>query len=95
MGGEKHLQSFDYFDLVVDVSNEGNVSVALHDLDTDGGPGAGKRLLLMPWDEFRDVIEFVGIHGLGMTNPYVVEYADTVEGAEEAKQTNPPTARPT
>lgn len=73
---EKHIVGFDYFDLEVEVADEGDVRIAL--LFPEAVPSIG-----MSYDDFREVIDCVGRFGLAMKAPYLVEYDDTVEGREE------------
>jgi hypothetical protein len=46
-----HRTSFDYFDLVVEVTDEGNVNVHFHEA---GDVAPGRKLLSMSWDELRE-----------------------------------------
>jgi hypothetical protein len=71
---EKHEKSFEEFDLRVEINDEGDVWITFHD--------STKMLLGMTWDDLREVLDFAATHGLKMTNPYVVEYADTREAIE-------------
>lgn len=73
---EKHTMSFDYFDLTVEVSDDGDIEVEFTAVEA----GAGR--LRMPWDTFREVIDFTARHGMGINQPYVVEYNDTREAIE-------------
>lgn len=73
---EKHTTSFDYFDLTVEVDDEGHVQVGLVAL------GDTPDRIAMDYDTFREVIDFVSVHGLKLKEPYIVEYADTREAIE-------------
>lgn len=73
---EKHTVGFDYFDLDIDVTDEGSVVIALR--FPEAVPSIG-----MDYEDFREVIDCVGRFGLGMKAPMLVEYDDTVEGAAE------------
>ncbi len=73
---ETHRVDFEEFDVEVVVDNEGKVEVSFRHPD-------GEDHLGMDWDTFREVIDFVCVHGLKMSEPYVVEYAATTEGARE------------
>lgn len=72
---ERHTLSFEEFDLVVDVSPEGNVFIKFR------SPASGLELD-MTWDDLREAVAFAAVHGLQMHEPYVVEFAETVEGAK-------------
>lgn len=74
---ERHSDSFDYFDLNVDVTDDGDVKIEFVAVDK----GVGR--IAMEWDTLREVLDFVGKHGLSMKEPYFVEYAETVEGADK------------
>jgi len=76
---EKHTWASDYFDLDVEVTDEGDVGITFR------FPEAVESIA-MEWDDLREVIEFVGKHGLAMKEPYLVEYDQTIEGAEIAKE---------
>lgn len=56
-GTEKHELSFDTFKIVVFVDKDDNVSVDFHEPIEQG------LLLSMSWDDLREVLDFVGIHG--------------------------------
>lgn len=73
---DKHSTSFDYFDLNVEVTDEGSVNIEFVSVEK----GVGR--IAMEWDTLREVIEFVGKHGLDIDNPWFGEYVETVEGAE-------------
>lgn len=62
---EKHEVSFETFDLLVELDDDGNCRIFF-------GLG-GKNLLAMEWDDLREVIDFVARHGLGMAVPELVE----------------------
>jgi len=72
---EKHTITFDYFDLDVTVSDEGDVNVVLRFPEPF-------ESITMDYDTFREVIDAVGKFGLGMNEPYIVEYEDTREAIE-------------
>ena len=72
---EKHSKSFEYFDLHVDVTDEGDVRIEL------AFPEPFSTLALH-WDDLREMLDFAAVHGLGMKEPYVVEYRDTREAIE-------------
>lgn len=76
---EKHVWNAEEFDLEVLLDEEGRVTVDFYGPATGIGPR--DLLVTMPWDEFREVIDFVCKHGLGMDAPYVVEFKETLEGA--------------
>jgi hypothetical protein len=71
---ETHTKAFDYFDLTARITDDGDVFVAF----VFPEPNAEFEI---SWDEMREVIEFVGIHGLAMKSPWLVEYSESVEGA--------------
>lgn len=71
---ETHEWSTEEFDLRVSLDTDGNVRVSFH-LGED-------QLLAMDWDTMREVIDFIGKHGLGMRVPMFVEFDATLEGAE-------------
>jgi hypothetical protein len=77
---DRHTTSFDYFDLTVDVTDDGSVEVEFAAADK----GVGR--IRMSWDDLREVIDFVGKHGLNMTNTWFGEYEETVEGAQIAAE---------
>jgi len=62
---ERHIVTFEGFDLHVSVGSEGNVEVSFH--------AQGKCVLSMDFDTFRDVIDCVGRFGLAMKSPMLVE----------------------
>lgn len=70
---EKHSTTFEYFDLHVDVNDEGNAEIRI---------AFPERVsyLAMTWDDLREVVDFAAQHAIGMKNPYVVEFEDTREG---------------
>lgn len=72
---EKHTVGFDYFDLIIDVTDEGAVRIEF--AFPEPVPSIG-----MDYDDFREVLEAVGKFGMGMKEPYFVEYADTREAIE-------------
>lgn len=72
---EMHTVGFDYFDLDVEVTDEGSVKIELR--FPEAVPSIG-----MDYDDFREVIDCVGRFGLGMRAPYLVEYEDTREAIE-------------
>lgn len=72
---EKHTVTFDYFDLDVTVDDEAHVRVGFR------FPEAVPSIS-MDYDDFREVIDAVGKFGLGLSDPYIVEYADTREAIE-------------
>jgi len=76
---EKHVWNAEEFDLEVLIDDDGGVTVDFYAPSSDIGPRS--LLVTMPWDEFREVIDFVCKHGLGMDDPYVVPFTETVEGA--------------
>lgn len=57
-------------EVTVTVDDCGDVRVILDD-DID-----------LHYDDFREIIEFVGVHGLGMKSPYLVEYDDVKKRAQ-------------
>jgi hypothetical protein len=71
---ELHSTSFEEFDFEVTVQDDGSVNVYLKSV-------APTRNLGMTWDELCELVHFAAIHGLGMKNPWIGEYAETVEGA--------------
>lgn len=73
---ESHTVSFEEFDLIIDVTAEGRVEVKFHDC------ADGDLLVGMDFDTFREVIDAVGRFGMGMKEPYLVEYADTREAIQ-------------
>ena len=72
-----HSRSYDYFDLRCTVSDEGDVTVEFVQV-----ADAGVRSLKMDWDTFRDVLDFVCVHGMDIEDPYVVAFKDTREATE-------------
>lgn len=70
---QTHELKFDPCDVVVTVSDEGSVWVELK------GPGPDNSIG-MDWDDFREILDFVCVHGLAMKNPCVVEYENVKEG---------------
>ena len=54
---EHHSRSFEYFDLHVEVTDDGDVMVELR--FPEAVPSIG-----LPWDELHEVLDFVAIHGL-------------------------------
>lgn len=72
---ERHTVEFDYFDLNIEVTDEGAVNVKLTFPEAVSSIG-------MDYDTFREVIDHVGKFGLGMKEPYLVEYGDTREAIE-------------
>ena len=64
---ERHTTSFEYFDLAVEVSDDGDVTVEL----TAAGDGVGH--IKMDWDDLREVIDFAGVHGLKMKEVWLSE----------------------
>jgi hypothetical protein len=74
---EKHECSFEEFDVRVQVEADGACWVSFR--------AGGYTMLTLSLDDFREVLNFAAIHGpLRMTRPYVVEYAETIEGAAES-----------
>lgn len=74
---ETYSKTYDYFDLRVHASDDGDVVVEFVQI----GDEAVKSMKI-DWNEFEDLIEFVYIHGKGLDNPIVVSYADTREAIE-------------
>ena len=72
---EKHTIGFDYYDLNIEVADEGAVRIEFAFPEPVSS-------IAMDFDEFREVIEHVGKFGMGMKDPYLVEYADTRESIE-------------
>lgn len=68
---EKHSTEIEGVSVRVDVLDEGDVSVAFQ-----------QGAVSFSWDGLREVLDFAAKHGLGMQNPYVVEYDDTREAIE-------------
>jgi hypothetical protein len=75
---ERHTTSFDYFDLRVDVADDGTVRVEFSAADE----GLGR--ISMDWDDLREALDFIGKHGLALDNPWFGEFDQTLEGAEVA-----------
>lgn len=73
---DTHRTDFTDFDLEVTVNDDGDVLIDFRHPD-------GEHHIRMEWDTLREVIDFVGVHGLAMKEPYFVEYVDTVEGRDE------------
>lgn len=77
---DKHTTSFDYFDLIVDVADDGQVEVEFIAVDR----GAGR--IRMQWDTLREALDFIGEHGLKIQNPWFGPYDETVEGAAQERE---------
>lgn len=71
---ETHETTFpDEFDLRVAVDEDGKVEIAMWPK-----PHVPKRIV-MDFDTFREVIDFVCKHGLDMKEPMIVEASETKE----------------
>ena len=75
----RHTTPFEYYDLVVDVDDEGHVSVTYKFPERVGS-------IEIPWDEYREGLNFIGEHGLKIDNPWFGAYIETAEGAKAAAE---------
>ncbi len=71
---EFHRTEYEDFDVEVRVTDEDDLGVSFRHPD-------GEHHISMDFDVFREVIEFVSVHGLGMKDPYLVECDETTESA--------------